>query len=102
MSDQEDVVMRIPLRWEGIDIIDTIYANELVITHAGGREFYLIFGEVQIPVIINPEVERPPDVIKVKPVVKLAIPRDEMIKFAATINDNVSRYLDRVSRSDND
>lgn len=81
--------MLIKLKWSTPKNIPTIYSNELMITHAG-REFYLVFGEVDQPVIIDPNSL--PEFIEVVPVAKVAMTPENMIRFAKLIQENVKNY----------
>lgn len=84
---------RVPfsLVWDrkNIDEVPSVYANQILITHAGS-EFYLIFGEAVPPIILRKE-DMPPeeqrDVI-IKPVAKVAIAKDAMEGIAKAIFKN--------------
>jgi hypothetical protein len=71
----------------------TIYANQLLITHAG-PEFFLVFGVVT-PVLVGPDEEL--DVaelgpLTVTPVAKIAVSPDTMAAMAEAIQCNVETY----------
>lgn len=87
----EDVKeFRIRLKWGSSEAIDTIYANHLFVTHAGG-EFYLVFGELE-PVF---EIDRdnPPEYLEITPVAKIAVAPESMVKFAEAIEENIAKYM---------
>lgn len=94
MGDQEEKgeQVLIELRWDLSGNIPTIYANQLLITHAGG-EFYLLFGEMTPPMISNPDKESLPEFVTVKPVAKMAITPANMVNIAAVIGQNVERFM---------
>ena len=95
MSDENNN-MEFHLVWESDRHLQTIYANHFYITHAGD-EFYLMFGELPSPIIANmtPDEIRDylGDVIEIKPVVRLAIAPQTMIRIAEAIQTNVSNYI---------
>jgi hypothetical protein len=49
---QEEEAVQLRLRWQDHSQLPTLYANQVYMTHAG-NEFYVIFGEVQLPVLVN-------------------------------------------------
>ena len=98
MTDEPQGV-RVPTKWEGVEDFPTAYANQMVITHVGS-EFYIIFGEIQLPILLNPEVDTVPEIIKIRPVAKVAVAYDEMLKMASAISENVSKYLDKIGAGD--
>jgi hypothetical protein len=92
-SSEKPQQILIKLRWSTSKNIPTIYSNELVITHAG-REFYLVFGEVDQPVLFDPN--SPPEYIEVVPVAKVAMTPENMIRFAELIQENIKNYQKKI------
>lgn len=84
----EEQQITIPLRWGDSSQIPTVYANHVLITHSGG-EFYLVFGEL---VPINIDKDDPPDFLEIKPVAKIALMPDNMLRLAEIIQNNVDNY----------
>lgn len=88
----------ISTQWETAEDLPTIFANHLFVTHAGGNEFYLVFGE------LNPQPdldrENPPEYISIKPVAKIAVSPDNMANFARVIQDNVKKYLRKAAKQE--
>jgi len=87
----------IPIRtvWpkDAISEAHTIYANQLLITHAG-PEFFLVFGVVT-PVLAGPDEEL--DIaelgpLTVTPVAKIAVSPDTIAAMAEAIQSNVETY----------
>jgi len=77
--DREEQGIKISLQWpERVDL-PTIYANHLLISHAG-HEFFLIFGEVTPPVWTEATTERlrKSESIEIRPVAKIAISPEAM------------------------
>ncbi len=91
---QTGEVVEIKIVWpETVKDLPTIYANQLLISHAG-PEFFLVFGIVTPPV---PPADREPDLgemdaLEVSPVVKIAVSAEAMLAMAGTIKTNVERY----------
>jgi hypothetical protein len=86
--------VKIEMKWGCIDDTPTVYANQLLITHAG-PEFYLIFGEI-VPVNVD-NLNAIPQPLSVKPKIKIAISREIMSLFIDAINDNFEKFSARVN-----
>lgn len=88
----------IPLKWELGDNLNTIYANQAIISHAG-PEFYLIFGEAKPSInLLMGQIETVndlPSYIPIQPVVKIALPPEAMLEIAEAIQRNVKKYLEQ-------
>lgn len=98
-SGEQTTRQAIPVRWNsGLDL-PTIYVNQLYITH-GGKEFYLVFGETAIPVLLGVPGEALPDRLEIKPLVKIAVAHEAMIEFANIISQNVSKFISRMSEDE--
>lgn len=93
MSEHTDGMMEVELRWEDASTLPTLYANQAYITHAAG-EFYLIFGEVQLPILLDTTREAPATrrVFAVKPVAKLALTPRTMKAILAAMSKNVGNF----------
>ena len=63
-------VIPVPLVWDTTDNLETIYINHAAIVH-NGPEYFLIFGELAMPIIKSDKDI--PDAIHIKPKVRLAI-----------------------------
>jgi len=86
----EGVLIR--LSWASADEIETIYVNHLNINHSG-PEFYLTFGELSLPPIMDPE--EVPKELRIKPKVRLAIAPEAMLTVLEAIQSNVETYLEK-------
>lgn len=91
---EEGKTTAIKLVWRSAEDLPTVYANQLYITHAGGSEFYLVFGELGPQV--NLDVENPPEHIEIKPRVKIAVSAGNIEKMVSAINENVGKFIDRA------
>jgi len=90
-SQNEELGLAIPMRWRAISETTTIYANNLLITHGGG-EFYLIFGETIPPIILDTTVDKIPEIVDIKPVVRIAVTPENIERFADAIIKNIEKY----------
>jgi hypothetical protein len=94
---KDETEVLVPLRWGPTDEIKTVYANHLIITHAG-NEFYIIFGEM--PPVFDLTPENAPDFLEIKPVAKISVAPENMKRFAAAIRENVEKYSKREKGSE--
>lgn len=92
---QEKVEVR--LVWDKPSEAPTIYANNLIISHSGS-EFYMVFGEMEPWLELDPSIA--PIELTIKPIVKIAISHENMLKFAEVINGNVNQYKVGFSRKE--
>lgn len=83
------------LVWGSPADIPTIYANNLYITHAG-NEFYLFFGEMSP--ITQLDANNLPDHLEIKPVAKIAVTQENMMKFADAIAENTARFKEKIEK----
>ena len=97
MTNQEPTQV-IELRWGDIDELPTLFANHVVITHASGDEFYLIFGEAGPPSeILRGE---PLSHIKIRPVAKIALSPGSMLRIAAAVQQNAANWQRKMETQD--
>ena len=89
----KDENITIKLAWGNPADVLTVYANNLYITHAG-NEFYLVFGET--PPIAELDASRLPEHLEIKPVAKIAVTQENMVKFADAIAENTAKFKERV------
>jgi len=96
---QEEEAVQLRLRWQDHSQLPTLYANQVYMTHAG-NEFYVIFGEVQLPVLVNvtPEELEKTQEIQVKPVAKLVFTPETIIPIVDAMAENVRKFLERQER----
>jgi hypothetical protein len=98
-EDSDERAIEIQVRWGDDSELTTIYANNLFISHAGAQ-FYLIFGELMKPLIMDVEGEkdRVPSHLTVKPVAKIAVSPEVMELMVKAINDNVEKFREQQQR----
>ena len=84
----------VDLRWGDDKDLSTLYANNLHVTHQGGQ-FYLVFGEITPPLIVDFKKEAPklPREWKINPLVRIAVTPQIMARFADAIKDNFEKFL---------
>lgn len=87
----------VKLVWDKEAELSTVYANNLIISHSGS-EFYLVFGEMEPWLELDPSIT--PIELQIKPIAKIAISHENMLKFAEVILGNVKKYKDVSSRKD--
>ena len=80
----------LPVLWKKADNIPTVYANQLIISHATQGEFFLFFGEMTPPATVNPADY--PEYLEVTPVAKIAISPENMLRFAEVIAGNIESF----------
>ncbi|HET6223068.1 MAG TPA: DUF3467 domain-containing protein, partial [Dongiaceae bacterium] len=85
--------VRIPLEWGDADDVPILYANQVMVSHAG-PEFFIVFGVVVPP--SNPE--ELPDAFTIKPQVRVVVARDAMPAIVQALTDNLSRFRSSVTR----
>ncbi len=87
-------VTAVKLQWEEAGDLPTLYANQLIISHVTGEEFYLVFGEASPPLgLVSGE---PIEAVNIRPVAKVAIASSAMVRLSAAIQQNVSQFLEVV------
>ena len=101
MSDQEPgrgasqptFQVRIPLEWEEADELPIVYANQVLISHAG-PEFFLVFGVVMPPI----NTAELPDTLKIRPQVRVVVSREAMGSIVQAMNENLQRFREGQRR----
>ena len=87
-SKKTEEAVQILTHWGSSEHTPTVYANQILITHAG-PEFYIIFGELVPPLILKKEDL--PSKLEIKPVARMAVSREAMRLFAEAIKSNVEK-----------
>ena len=84
----EQDTVQVPLKWGSGEHLDTVYVNHLSISGAGA-EFYLVFGELVMPVSLRPE--EIPRTLEIVPKVRLAVTPEAMRNMARVMQEIVER-----------
>ena len=93
--------LQIPIRWGSANHLQTVYANNVFITHAGGKEFFLVFGELTPPVdILN--TNSPPEYVEITPVVRIALTPESMIQITEAMSGNLESYIQKMTEAEGD
>jgi aromatic ring-opening dioxygenase LigB subunit len=100
-TESEELGLAIPMKWKPISDIPTIYANNLLISHGGG-EFYLVFGEMIPPFIIDTNIDKIPEVVDIRPVARIAVTPENIERFADALIKNIEKYRNRNDNINND
>lgn len=87
--------VRIPIEWEDTEDVPIVYANQVLISHAG-PEFFMVFGVV-VPPLNTTEL---PDSLKIHPQVRVVVSREAMGSIVQAMNDNLQRFRDGQRRGD--
>ena len=89
--------IEIPVIWGSAHDAPTVYANQLLISHAGA-EYYLVFGELVPPLVLDNS--NLPAKIEIKPLVKIAVTHEMMLRFAEAIQTNIKRRQATFEKGD--
>ena len=98
-SEEEKEGKLIRVRWAPADELETLYVNHVFISHVG-PEFYLIFGEHELPIILAPEDWDEHEEILIVPKVRLALTPEGMVSIFNAIKRNVDRFLKGVDQEE--
>lgn len=96
---EEEKMYRIPLFWKEDENLQSIYVNELWVTHRG-PEFYIYFGELCWPAIIgNNEI---PEKLEITTKARIVVSPEEMGKFIEALTSNYEKYKEKKRNEDQD
>ena len=95
----QEKVRDVPLKWGANENVPVYYANQLFIGHTN-NEFYLVFGDVQVPLLINPSKAEIPKELIIKPVARVMLTPNAMQEFTKAMNINLSSYLNMNAQED--
>jgi hypothetical protein len=85
--------VRIPLEWSSAADTPIVYANQVMISHAG-PEFFLVFG-----VVLPPDApDQIPDSLTIQPQVRVVVAREAMPAIAQALSENVQRFRANMAR----
>jgi len=78
---------QVKLVWGATDKLETTYANQLAVTRTE-NEYYLVFGEMTMPVIFNPDSV--PNEFEIVPKIRIAVGHNAMKAFVEVLSKYVS------------
>lgn len=85
--------VRIPLEWSSSADTPIVYANQVMVSHAG-PEFFLVFG-----VVLPPDSpDQIPDSLTIEPQVRVVVAREAMPAIVQALADNWQRFRVNVAR----
>ncbi len=85
--------VRIPLEWSSAADTPIVYANQVMVSHAG-PEFFLVFG-----VVLPPDSpDQMPDSLTIEPQVRVVVAREAMPAIVQALADNWQRFRVNVAR----
>jgi hypothetical protein len=85
----KDAPIKVKMTWGSLRDIPTIHSDQLLIT-AINNEYYLVFGETELIGLINKE--NPPKEVAIKPVAKIAVNPQNILKFDEVIHKTIEIY----------
>ena len=90
-ADAAEEAVQVSLTWDTDSRIPTIFANQFLISRMG-PQFYLVFGEVEPPLVPDLKVALGSSLkLPVRPVAKIAVTPETMLAIAKAINTNLDR-----------
>jgi hypothetical protein len=100
--EKESEYTAISVVWPDNVELPTVYANHLYIQHTN-NEFFLIFGELQLPMALGSPDERREKLerfseVTIRPVAKIAVSPPAMLKIAEIIQQNVEGFRNTVDQ----
>lgn len=98
-KEPQEGIKSVRLEWGPTDDLVTIYVNQVQISHASQMEFYVIFGEVPVPAINNPDnpVEFP-DQLTIIPKVRLVMSPQAMKNISSAFSGNYEQYVKHLEK----
>lgn len=98
-NEPREKIIQVRLKWGSDAALETTYINQVKITHIGS-EFYLLFGELVMPIVL--EDEQFPDELTITPKARMAVTPEQMIEISKVIESNCQKYLEKKNgHSDN-
>lgn len=96
-TSQAEKTIEVKVKWRKDDDVPTIYANQLMVSHANKNEFFLFFGLLTPPIPLDKE--NLPKEIDIKIVSKIVVSPENMERFAEAIMKNLEVYNKDKKRS---
>lgn len=91
-SDNEIREKKVRILWDDGESVSVAYANQLYISHAGGKEFHLTFGHLAPPILFGLEEDEIPESVSIQPIAKIVVSPDAMKEFVDALNENFSKF----------
>ena len=87
----DEKTFTVPLAWHSDNNIRTVYANQLLVSHASGKDFYLHFGELDPMLPKNIGSGLPSEVI-VETVSRVAVTYEMAVEILRVLGENVRQF----------
>ena len=82
--------------WEHEDSLPVLYSNQLIISHSGGSEFYLLFGHLSPPLPPNLTAEgKKSEFVSVKPIARIVVSPSAMENFIEAMSRNIEKFKEQ-------
>lgn len=98
--EREEGPIKVTGLWPPKIDIPAAFANHIYITHSEDY-FYLVFAEAELPVLVGPTGEywrEEKGEVNIRPIARIAIPAQAMLRIAAAIQCNVESYKSQVAQ----
>ena len=82
--------------WGSEEYIELIYANQIYVSHAGGSEFNIIFGQLSPPLTVGRSESELPDRLEIKPVAHIVTSPEGMKAFVRALVENLENYENKL------
>lgn len=82
--------IKVEIKWKPDSNLESIYVNHIKMTHTG-PEFYLTFGELPMPAIL--QGQKFPKELEIIPKVRLVISPEQIKAISDVISENCEIYL---------
>ena len=98
MADKQEKAIRVI--WGSEEGTELVYANQLFVSHAGGTEFNIVFGQLTPPLTVGLNENELPEHLEIKPVAHIVIGPDVMRTFVRVLVDNLETFEKRLQNKE--
>jgi len=98
MRDKQEKAIRIV--WGSEEKSEPVYANQIFVSHAGGTEFNIVFGQLSPPLTVGLKESELPDHLEIKPVAHIITSPDVMRAFVRVLVDNLETFEKRLQNKE--
>ena len=90
MPDKQAKAIRVV--WGSEENTELVYANQIYVSHAGGTEFNVVFGQLSPPLTVGLRESELPDQLEIKPVAHIIASPDVMRAFVHALVENLENF----------
>jgi hypothetical protein len=98
MPDKQEKTIRVV--WGSEEHTEIVYANQIIVSFAGGTEFNIIFGQLSPPLTVGLNESELPDRLEIKPVAHIVASPDVMRAFVRVLVDNLENFEKRLQNKE--